>query len=239
MSEQPLETAPEPERARASRNWRLVAAAVAGVVVLAACVYLLAWQVRAGNLAGFDRQVFDALRDPGTGDPVGPPWLEQYVRDVTALAGGPVLTLVTLAAAFALAGVGRYRWAVLVVWAAAGSYGGSQLLKLLFDLPRPDVAVHRMLAAFHGYPSGHSAQAAAVYLALAGLLAAHTACRWSRGVLAVLGGLTVLLVGFSRVYLGVHWPTDVLGGWAFGIAWTILGWLVVCEGRRPPRPTSP
>ena len=150
----------------------------------------------------------------------------RVAREVTALGSTPVLTGVTLAAAGYLALVGLRSSALLVLAAVGGGTALSSLLKLGFQRPRPELVPHTIQVYTASFPSGHAMLSAVTYLTLGALLM-RVQSRWTvKAYVLALAVLTTLLVGASRVYLGVHWPTDVLAGWCIGAAWALICWLV-------------
>jgi undecaprenyl-diphosphatase len=186
----------------------------------------LADEVVGGETVSLDRALLLAMRDPADlSDPLGPAWVEELLRDFTALGGVGVLTFLTLAVTGFLVLQGRSRGAVLVLAAVGGGLVMSTYLKDVFDRPRPDLVPHASYVYTTSFPSGHSTMSAATYLTLGALLARVQPRRWVKAYLLVLATLLTLLVGVSRVYLGVHWPTDVLAGWMLGAIWAQLCWL--------------
>ena len=145
---------------------------------------------------------------------------------LAALFGGVgVLTLLTLAVCGFLLMQGRRRATALVLASVVGGVVLSSLLKLGFDRPRPDLVPHGSLVYTASFPSGHAMMAAVVYLTLGALLARVQSERRLQVYLLALAVLTTVAVGISRVYLGVHWPSDVLAGWTAGAAWALACWL--------------
>ncbi len=201
--------------------------ALAVIVIAGWLVAELADEVLEGTTQQYDEWVLRRLRTPGdTTDPLGPAWFEDMWRDVTALGSFTVLTLVTIACAGYLLMRKRYRMLALLAAATVGGLGVSLLLKNLFARPRPEfasAAAHVMTASF---PSGHSMLSAVVYLTL-GVLLARTSTQYRYKLYFLSVALVVsMLVGLSRIYLGVHYPTDVLAGWSLGLIWALLCWLV-------------
>lgn len=187
----------------------------------------LAEQVLEGETESIDRALILALRsadDPS--DPLGPPWFEEMMRDFTALGGMAVLTFMALAAAGYLLLVRKRRTALLLLLSCTGGIVLSSLLKLGFDRPRPDLVSHGSVVYTASFPSGHSMMAATVYLTLGALLASVEPDYRTKIFLLSVALVLTVLVGVSRVYLGVHWPTDVLAGWMAGAAWALLLWAV-------------
>jgi undecaprenyl-diphosphatase len=186
-----------------------------------------------GDTHGFDESVLLAMREPGDStDPVGPPWAEHAVADITALGGYAVLTLIVIATASYLLLAGKRMAAVFVVAAPLSGALLSETLKLGFARPRPDLVAHLAEVQSASFPSGHATLSAITYLTLGALLAqAHERRRIKSFVLGACVTLTIL-VGLSRVYLGVHWPTDVIAGWSLGAAWAALWWLAADWLRR-------
>jgi undecaprenyl-diphosphatase len=159
------------------------------------------------------------------GSPLGPPWMVSAARDVTSLGGYPLLTLTTLLALGLLALERRPALMLVVAGASVGGGVLSAVLKNAFARPRPEVTSHLVAVDSSSFPSGHSMASAAVYVTLGALLA-RTTPRLAMKLYFVGAALLVtFLVGVSRVYLGVHYPTDVLAGWTAGIAWAVL-----CQG---------
>jgi undecaprenyl-diphosphatase len=224
--------------ARVAATVRSACARVAGTDLLAlvAVVAALAgsWafieiadEVAEGETRSVDAWIVQSLRRPADpAAPIGPRWLADDVRDVTALGGRAVLLLVTAAVVLYLWLARTYHAMWLVLGAAVGGQLLSAVLKAAFARPRPDVVPHLTPAAFSSFPSGHSMSAAAVYLTLGLLLARLTERTRLRVYVLSLAALVTLLVGVSRVYLGVHYPTDVLAGWAAGSAWAACCWLL-------------
>ncbi len=211
---------------RVVRTDVLVLIAILTVVVGLWAFLVVADQVADGETQKFDDGVIRSLRrvdDPAI--PVGPRWLEENVRDLTALGGVPVLLIVTTAVVLYL-GLSRTYHAM---WLVLGSAVGGQLLSVwlkgMFARPRPAVVPHLMRVDFSSFPSGHSMNAAAVYLTLGLLLARLTTYRRLQVYFVSLAILLSVLVGISRVYLGVHYPSDVLAGWTAGSAWAACCWL--------------
>jgi undecaprenyl-diphosphatase len=200
------------------------------LIAIAGGVWLfaeLAEEVGEGETQAVDRAVLLALREPGDlSDPLGPGWLEESGRDFTALGSIAVLALLTLAVSGFLVLDGKRHAALLVLAAVAGGLLGSHLLKEAFERPRPDLVPHRAVVYTASFPSGHAMMAASTYLTLGALLARVQKRRRLKAFLLVLSALLTLLVGASRVYLGVHWPTDVLAGWTAGGVWAFLCWMV-------------
>jgi undecaprenyl-diphosphatase len=157
--------------------------------------------------------------------PIGPLWLEHWSRDITALGSGAVLTLVTLLVVAYLLIEGSYASAVLLIVSVGGGTVLITSLKGFFDRDRPSVVPHLTDAFFKSYPSGHSMMSSVVYLTVAVLLARTMQRRRSKVFCVGAALFLSFLIGLSRVYLGVHYPTDVLAGWAAGIAWALLCWL--------------
>jgi len=187
----------------------------------------IAGVVLEGDTMRFDRWLLLALRTPGDpGDPLGPAWMEEMFRDFTALGGVGVLSLFTLASVVYLWLLGLHRVALYVLLAILGGLLLSTALKTGFDRPRPDLVTHGSMIYTSSFPSGHSMLSAVVYLTGASLLAMVHKTRSLRVYLIGCAILTTLLVGVSRVYLGVHWPSDVLAGWAAGSAWAAACWLL-------------
>jgi undecaprenyl-diphosphatase len=187
----------------------------------------IADEVVEGETRAFDTAILLAMRNPlDHSDPIGPGWVEELGRDFTALGGIAILTVLTLAVAgfLWLQGHASTMWFVLV--AGAGGLAFSMLFKRGFDRPRPDLVPHEAIVYTASFPSGHSMMAAVTYLTLAVLLARVQPKRRLKVYLLTVACLLTLAVGVSRVYLGVHWPTDVLAGWTAGAAWALLCWLV-------------
>lgn len=177
--------------------------------------------------ASLDESLLLALRTPGdTNDPIGPAWVEEMARDFTALGGTGVLTLVTIAALGYLVLAGHHRAAALAAVAVVGGILLSTFLKVGFDRPRPDLVPHGSTIYTASFPSGHSMMAAVTWFTLAAILARVLAKPFLKAYVLLVAAFVCLLVGLSRVYLGVHWPTDVLAGWSAGAAWAALCWLV-------------
>lgn len=186
--------------------------------------------VTAGEVSSLDRRLLLALRSPGDpDDPLGPLWMEGLVRDVTALGSTVVLLFLTLAAAGVLGLTARPRAASLLVVAVTGGQVLSAVLKSAYARPRPDLVLVPQYAESlsASFPSGHTTMSAVVYLTLAAVAARYIkSLRLKSYLFALAAGLT-LAVGVSRVYLGVHWPSDVLAGWLAGCSWACLAWLAL------------
>jgi undecaprenyl-diphosphatase len=223
--------------ARARRAYAAAGAAVSRefytlVLVLLAAAALwgfleLAGEVAEGDTRAADRALLLALRNPSNpADPVGPAWLEEAMRDFTALGSIGVLSFISLGVAGYLALQRRYRALLLLLAAVAGGMVLSSLLKAGFDRPRPDLVPHGARVYTASFPSGHSLLATVVYLTLGALLARLIPDRPTRLFVLALAILLSVLVGVSRVYLGVHWPSDVAAGWMAGSAWALVWWLV-------------
>jgi undecaprenyl-diphosphatase len=202
----------------------LVAVGGAGILAFLA----LADAVADGGTRRFDEWLLVALRSPGDlSDPVGPKWFEEMMRDITALGGTAVLTLGVLAVTGFLALTRKTHAAITVLVSVVSGMVLSQAIKWAYARPRPELVPHGMETYSASFPSGHSMMAAVVYLTLGALLARHQAQPRMRVYVLLVAVLLTVLVGISRVYLGVHWPTDVLAGWCLGAAWAILCWFAM------------
>jgi undecaprenyl-diphosphatase len=187
----------------------------------------LAGKVVANDTPAIDHQLLELFRDPEDPTrPVGSPWFREMMRDFTGLGGTGVLTLITLSAVGFFLLERKDSAAALLAVAVLGGVVLSNVLKIGFGRPRPDLAAYEPFLSSASFPSGHSTMAAVVYLTIGALIARlHPDPRVKIYVLT-LSVLITLIVGVTRVYLGVHWPTDVLAGWAVGSAWALFCWLV-------------
>jgi undecaprenyl-diphosphatase len=213
------------------------------LLVVAGGIWLflgLANEIREGELARIDRHVLLLLRNPAdSADPLGPAWLEEAMRDLTALGSMIVLTIITLAVVVHLVLAGKRHAALFLVVAVGGGVLLSYGAKAIYERPRPDLVVHAARVFTSSFPSGHSMMAAVVYLTLGTLLARVQPQRLLKLWLIGLAVLITVAVGISRVYLGVHWPSDVVGGWALGASWAMLCWLIALWLQRRGRIERP
>lgn len=184
-------------------------------------------EVGEGSTQKFDEFVVRALRQPDNlAVPIGPAWFTEIARDITALGGVAVLTLATVGVVGFLLFERERRSAALVFISSAGGLVASLLLKHLIDRPRPELVPHLSGVYTSSYPSGHSMLSATVYLTLGALLARTVKDSSTRIYCMAMATLLTMLVGLSRIYMGVHYPTDVLGGWTAGAIWALVCWTV-------------
>ena len=187
----------------------------------------LAGEMREGETEAFDRAMLLAFRNPADlSDPIGPLWVEEAMRDVTALGSNVVLILVTLAVIGFLLLIRNRAAALLVLASVAGGTLLGNLLKIGFERPRPDLVLHGMGVHTASFPSNHAMLSAVTYLTLGALLARLEVRRPAKIYFIAVALILAIVVGLSRLYLGVHWPTDVLAGWSIGAAWAMAVWLV-------------
>lgn len=192
--------------------------------------YELIEAVVVGSQGSLDRLVLLALRDEiDLDDPLGPPWMEESGRDITALGGVVVLSLITLATALYLLLRRKGRIALFLLLTIASGNLITLFLKALFDRPRPELVSHESLVYTASFPSGHSMMAALTFFTLATLLARVEKSRRVKAFFFFVSLVLTIAVGLSRVYMGVHWPSDVLAGWALGIGWALLSHLLAAR----------
>ncbi|MFZ5719570.1 MAG: phosphatase PAP2 family protein [Pseudomonadota bacterium] len=184
--------------------------------------------VSEGDTHGIDRRIVLLFRNPqDLNDPLGSRNIEEAVRDVTALGGTTIVTMVTILGILAFAFHRRYRHAAVMAGAVLLAWLSSDITKMLFDRPRPDLVPHGAYVYSGSFPSGHSTLATATYLTLAMLVASLEPRRRTKALAYGLAGIVLVGVGLSRVYLGVHWPSDVLAGWCLGSAWALVAWVAL------------
>jgi undecaprenyl-diphosphatase len=210
--------------------WRANSALLTSVLVVGGLLVvfaLIAEEVLEGEPFAFDRNVLLALRSPANpAEPIGPVWLQEGARDLTALGSFTVLGIVLVTVVGYLFLAGKRAAAFLVLVAVVGGVILNTLLKLGFARPRPEFATATRVFT-PSFPSGHAALSAVAYLTLGALLAQlHRATRIRIYFLAT-GVMLTLLVGLSRIYLGVHYPTDVIAGWCIGSAWAWACWALM------------
>lgn len=186
----------------------------------------LADEVIEGETHQVDQAILLAMRNPADrSDPLGPGWVEEMGRDFTALGGVAVLTFIALVAGGHMLLRGRTRSALYLAVTVGGGMLLSTLLKFGFDRPRPDLVPHESIVYTASFPSGHSMMSAVVYLTIGALVARLDSRPALRLYVLGVAVFLAITVGISRIYLGVHWPSDVLAGWAAGATWALMCWL--------------
>lgn len=202
--------------------------AAAGMLIISVLAFAaLAGSAPFGLLGAAEREFMIALRGgAATSTATEAGWVYRALADFTTLGGWPFMTLlsVVLSGLFLM----RRQWSFLFILLTVviGQSLLTELLKDLFARARPDFLPHYVEATSPSFPSGHSASAAAVYLTL-GLMLANLSRRPAvRVYTLVVAGAIVVMIGLSRVYLGVHYPTDVAAGWCVGAAWASGVWLI-------------
>jgi undecaprenyl-diphosphatase len=201
------------------------------LLTIAALLFLfgfVAVDVATRKPSGFDHYVIFALRKSAEQPiPIGPAWLQEAARDVTSLGSIAVLLIITFAVAGYLFLDRKPGVAWLMLIAVLGGLALNNLLKFVFARPRPEVVSHPPRVFTTSFPSGHATLSAITYLTIAALLArAYPSPMLDFYFMSVAALLTVL-IGLSRIYLGVHFPTDILGGWCIGTAWAIGCWVLL------------
>jgi undecaprenyl-diphosphatase len=202
------------------------------VLVALACIVagvwgfaLLADEVLEGGTQAFDQKVLLAFRHSDTRTPIGSPSVQEAARDITALGGVAVLTLLTAIAAGFLALDGKKHMALFVLGSILGGVAAGTILKDVFHRPRPDLVPVSVYVSGESFPSGHSMMSAVTYLTLGALLARSQERKRVKAYFLIIAMFLTFAIGVTRVYLGVHWPTDVLAGWTAGAVWALLCWL--------------
>ncbi|MGO4193853.1 phosphatase PAP2 family protein [Rhizobium sp. YAF28] len=184
-------------------------------------------EVLEGETLGFDQTILLWLRQPGDlGRPIGPQWLVHAMGDITSLGGVTVLTLLTLLATAYLLLDRKTAIAVFLFLSVLSGWLASTGLKIIIARARPDVVPHLVDVNDLSFPSGHAMVSAVTYLTLGALLARTQRFRATRIFVMGAGIFLAVIIGLSRIYLGVHYPTDVLAGWGAGSLWALLCWLV-------------
>jgi undecaprenyl-diphosphatase len=216
--------------ARELRSMILLALIAGGVFAF----IMIAHAVSEQETLAFDVKILKAMREPGDpDDPIGPFWLEEMGRDVTGLGGFAIIAMVTLGATLYFL-VRQREWALeLLTTAVVGGAALTGLLKLVFRRPEPALVPDEAFLYATSFPSGHAMVATILYPTLAFILTRRYRDPGTKLVLLGSAAIVSLLVGVSRVYLGVHWPTDVLAGWAGGVAWAAACWAVAIHYERP------
>lgn len=185
----------------------------------------LADEVIEGETRRIDEWIILAMRNSANiSDPLGPAWFEEVMRDFTALGGIAVLTALSVAVIGFLLLQNKKKMALFMAVSISGGLLLSFILKKGFDRPRPDLVPHESYIMTASFPSGHSLLSAVVFLTLGGLLARYIEQKRIKIYILTLSILATLLVGCSRVYLGVHWPSDILAGWVAGSSWALICW---------------
>jgi undecaprenyl-diphosphatase len=175
-----------------------------------------------GDYLEVEGKVMHAVRR--TGENWGGAHTTEVMRDLTALGGVAVIVLLTLLILGYLLMTRQRRLALLVAIATAGGQGLNMILKNSFDRARPEVTLHLVEVTSTSFPSGHSMASSIFYLTL-GALGTRLAARPREKAYLIVAALGMtFLIGLSRVYLGVHYPTDVLAGWTAGTAWALVCW---------------
>jgi len=197
------------------------------VAVLLLAFVQLSNVVLSGGTQQFDVAVLKALRRADDlSKPIGPRWLPEAAVDLTALGSAWVIGLVVLAVVGFLALQAKWRTATFVFVASVGGWVLNAALKAMFQRPRPDVVPHLREVMSLSFPSGHAMTSAAVYLTLGAMLMRISERRATKIYCMVTAVLVTVLVGSTRVYLGVHYPSDVVAGWLIGMSWAVGCWLV-------------
>ncbi|WP_411725636.1 phosphatase PAP2 family protein [Methyloglobulus sp.] len=208
------------------RNW-LVFSVLAMIVAATSALLVfikVAGEVIEGDTGKIDLLILMWLRvtaDPS--DPVGPVWLEDFARDITALGSPAVLGLFVLIATFFLILIGQRFFALFMLISTVGGTYVVTILKEVFGRSRPNLIPDGMYVYSASFPSGHAMLSAVVYLTLGALIARLVPSIALKLYVMAIAVILTGLVGLSRVYLGVHWPSDVLAGWAAGAAWALGG----------------
>lgn len=209
-----------------ARNQDVIILLLCFACVSGAWIFLeIADEVHEGETEAFDKAILRAFRNPNDlSDPIGPRRVEEAVRDITALGSVTVLSLFAGAVAGFLLFTRRYNALLLLITALAGGLLLNWALKNYFARPRPEFVTQLHYVSSKSFPSGHSLLAAVVYLTLGALGSRLAANRRQKLYILTVAVVLTVLVGISRVYLGVHYPTDVLAGWSVGMLWAILCW---------------
>lgn len=200
--------------------------AIATILMLGVGFVLLADEVVEAETTALDEAILRAMRDATGKEPIGPAWFERTMVNLSALGSVAVAMLVVALASSFLFLARRPRQALLVIGCALGTALAINLLKLWFARARPDMIAPIDLASGMSFPSGHSLLAAAIYPTLGMIIATALEARRLKAFVFATAVVLALVIGLSRVYLGVHYPTDVIGGWILGIAWALVCGLV-------------
>ncbi len=216
---------------RGMRDMRIATVPVLLMALVAGGIYTfvaVANEVSENALQRFDNGLLLLFRHPdNVSVPIGPTWVAQSVVEITTLGGYPVLvTLVTAVAGFLLV-YRKFGPAIFMLASIISGTIASQVLKIVYDRPRPDIVEHLVQTHTASFPSGHATMSAVVYLTLATLIVRLVDDVAVRAYVIFMAVLLTFMVGMSRIYLGVHWPSDVIAGWALGTAWACLSWLAV------------
>ena len=187
------------------------------IVLGLAAIVLTEAVVHHGALGELDGPFRDWVIDHRTG------FVTEVMVNASRFGSTPTLVVIVVAVAALLAWKGRKADSLLVLGGSAGALALGPVLKVLVERPRPALSDHIVFVHSWSYPSGHSLNSMAVLGLLTVLAIRERPGAPRRTLLALLGAFLVVMVGFSRVYLGVHWPSDVLAGWLIGVLW-----LTVC-----------
>lgn len=218
--------------------------AVVALLILAVATeafLAVAGEVSERETGSIDRRVLIALRVPGhPGTPIGPHWLVEAARDVTSLGSVTVLALIVVVVTGLVLSLRQKREALVLLVAAGGGLALTNGLKDLFGRERPEAIYRAMDVTRSSFPSGHAMLSAVVFLTLGAICAGYARRPLVKTYIMSTAMTLTVLIGVTRVYLGVHWTTDVLAGWSVGAAWATACWLGawVLEGRWRGKPVS-
>ncbi len=217
---------------------RRIAVVLIMMVLALVAFSALAIALERGMLDGFDQKIFHSFRETGApSDPWGPPWFEETIVEITAIGGYPIIVLTMSVAIIVLLLLDLRAGALLLFGSIATGSAASTVLKIVFDRSRPDIVdpLDRTFTA--SFPSGHAMISMLAWMTMASIASCYIPHRGVRNFLIWFAFFLTITIGVSRIYLGVHWPSDVLAGWALGIVWAGTFWLIAhlkIGGRHEP-----